>query len=1155
MNVAGPGASTRRPFMDPRRVLPILLLAGTFALVSLSGTIFSPIFGDSSAILRGSGIGMAALLVYGRKLWPGILLGAVVGGLISGYLTGSWQSSDRLLLTVLVISVAATAQALVGATLIRRVGGFPIRLQGPGQFALLALCIPVACVVLPTTDLGLAAIADWAPASSLVRRWLAWWIGDMIGVGAAIPVILLAPWHAAPLIYWRGQRLARFTYPAIAYLVLAFGVTIAAWSLINQINQRQNATEFSSLANDNRRALVHRLESYDFGLEGVASLFSTGRHVTRLDLQRYVATLGLVDHLPGISGIGYIQPVQPDKIDTFLAQARLDGVPDLVIREANTDRELFVIKYIEPLAPNAAALGLNIAYEPNRRDAAIVARDSGASSITHLIKLVQDSDHRPAFLVLMPIYGLATDTNTVEQRRAAFLGWIYAPFVGAKLLDNLTVLQGRSFTLSVYDGAAVAPDRLIYSDADLSSGNRAPRYQMTESLPVFGKTWTLVWTSTHAFEVSGNIVGAPYVLFVGLSFTLLLGIFLQSLSQREERIRETVALRTRELATQVDENRSIVTTAIAMIAILDSQARIVTVNDATTRLFGISRDELIGKPFASLFGGAMSEYFSQPDDPSSAIIYRGEMETTSAAGARLVLDIQASAWKTSAGDRRFTVIMRNISDKRLVEDQLRMTQRRLDVALTGARIGFYDIDLRTGESVVSPSWKEIFGYDRDEVLDSQREWRSRLHPDDMPVVDAADRACIEGRSDRSISEYRIRFPNDKWRWFRSDAVGADRGGDGVATRLVGVLTDIDDTVRAKEELRDSEELFRSAIDYAPVGMALVNLNGRFARVNAALAAMADLSQADLLQRDFRTLVHDDEVDRLLGSIESLLSGEQISFQTEMRFQRADHSAIWGLIGVALVRDGKGKPVNFVVEIQDISDKKRVEELKDQFVSTVSHELRTPLTSINGSLSILLNVMANDIPDAGRRMLSIAQKNCNRLILLVNDILDLEKFSSGQVVFDLKHADVTALVARSVADNQPMADKFSVALVLPEDTPQFMARVDENRFQQVMANLLSNAAKFSQRGGTVQVRVEKAGTNVRISVADNGRGIPASFRDKIFTPFSQADGSSNRDTEGTGLGLNIARQIIGRMGGTIGYDSDPGVKTTFWFELPILPPDA
>jgi len=235
-------------------------------------------------------------------------------------------------------------------------------------------------------------------------------------------------------------------------------------------------------------------------------------------------------------------------------------------------------------------------------------------------------------------------------------------------------------------------------------------------------------------------------------------------------------------------------------------------------------------------------------------------------------------------------------------------------------------------------------------------------------------------------------------------------------------------------------------------------------------------------------------------------------------------------------------------ILDISERKRFERMQDEFVATVSHELRTPMTSIAASLGLLLAGTSSSLPQPAAHLLEIAQANCQRLVRMVNDILDLKKLDAGQMRFFFQRCDARTLLEKAIEANQGFADDCGVGIQLEAPGGSIDLYIDPDRFIQVITNLLSNALKFSTPGEEVVVTLEKHGTDVRIAVRDHGPGIPAEFKPRIFATFAQADGGSQQKG-GSGLGLSIARHIVTRMQGQIGFDDAAGGGTIFHVDLP------
>jgi signal transduction histidine kinase len=225
------------------------------------------------------------------------------------------------------------------------------------------------------------------------------------------------------------------------------------------------------------------------------------------------------------------------------------------------------------------------------------------------------------------------------------------------------------------------------------------------------------------------------------------------------------------------------------------------------------------------------------------------------------------------------------------------------------------------------------------------------------------------------------------------------------------------------------------------------------------------------------------------------------------------------------------------------------QLRDEFISTVSHELRTPLTSIRGGLGLIEAGVLGKLPEKAEAMVNIALQNCERLVRIINDILDVEKIKSGGLEMRIRSVPLTAFLQEAIAVNQTYGVKYQVRFELEDSTADIEIAGDPDRLMQVMSNLMSNAAKFSPAGGVVHVRAFEHDAHVRVAVEDHGTGIPEAFRKRVFEKFAQADSSTSRRFEGTGLGLSITRQLLEAMGGKIGFTTAMGQGTTFYFDLP------
>jgi PAS domain S-box-containing protein len=371
----------------------------------------------------------------------------------------------------------------------------------------------------------------------------------------------------------------------------------------------------------------------------------------------------------------------------------------------------------------------------------------------------------------------------------------------------------------------------------------------------------------------------------------------------------------------------------------------------------------------------------------------------------------------------------------------------------------------------------------------------------------------------------------------------------LATAYFLVLRQARGRLLALERVRNSAARQSAIFEAAQDALITFNPSGTIEAINKAGEAMFGRDRADLNRRDLSLLLRlssDDELflKRMLG--EGLLND---GLSREFIGVRSDGSEfpVEALIGGIRLPDG----LHLVAGLRDITERRRVDQMKAEFISTVSHELRTPLTSIAGSLGLLIGGATGPLPDKAGRLISIAHSNCQRLVRLINDILDMEKIESGKMTFDMHSLDLGDLARRASDAMGGYAQEFGVTfdLDIPADLPPISG--DADRLMQVASNLLSNASKFSPKGGTVFVTLERQQRRLRLTVRDQGAGVPANFRARIFSKFAQADASDIRQKGGTGLGLAITKEIVERHGGRLWFDSPPEGGAAFHVELPIV----
>ncbi len=671
--------------------------------------------------------------------------------------------------------------------------------------------------------------------------------------------------------------------------------------------------------------------------------------------------------------------------------------------------------------------------------------------------------------------------------------------------------------------------------------------------------------SIFPIEISGN-----YLEFQGREYSCCVGRDLsdryraeRQLAQLNRELELRVQQRTSELQAEIRERlqvevalreseerfRTVFEQAAVGIDICDLQGRFVRVNQKLCDIFGYTTEELQNLTFVDL---------THPDDrPFNTVRLRSllaeEISTFSIEkrylhkhGHLIWANVTVSLLRDRTGQPQYYIgVIQDIGDRKQAELALKQSEEMFRAIFEQAAVGIACCDASQKLIKVNQKFCEIVGSSQEEL--KQLSYVDITYPQDLEV-ERKLAACIEPTGPVSYSvEKRYIRKNGELVWVNLTASLLPNLKQSIFG--IAVVEDINSRKLIQEELRTSEEKYKTLFEILPIGVAIADKDGYILQANPASSEVLGKSIAEEKPRNLRDLKW--EIIRNDGSkmpvtewafLKALEENIVVKNQ-EAGIIKADGKIAWISITAAPIPlEGYGVAIAYV----DITERKQIEQMKEEFLATASHELRTPLTSLRGSLGLLATGKLGGLSDSGKRLLEFALLDTERLVRLVKDILDLQHLKSGKKTLNFQSCQTDLLLERAAKIVEPIAEKAEVNLSVNAVSISVVA--DGDVLIQVLTNLLDNAIKFSQKGSTVWAIARQHPEGVLFIVRDCGRGIPADKLETIFQPFGQADASDSRDRSGTGLGLPICRTIVQQLKGRIWVESTPGAGSSFYVLL-------
>jgi PAS domain S-box-containing protein len=666
----------------------------------------------------------------------------------------------------------------------------------------------------------------------------------------------------------------------------------------------------------------------------------------------------------------------------------------------------------------------------------------------------------------------------------------------------------------------------------------------------------------------------------------------EELQQYQNQLEKLVEVRTAELTEtnqklqQEIEARSILSEALlasetrlsgildhahdAIISV-DENQHIILFNQGAERIFGYPAQDILHQPLDILLPQAAVDIHRQHirhfgQDSRTACAMRGRREVLGRRQDGTEFPAEASISLLQFGNQTvYTAILQDISDRvaaqqerEQAETALRDSQRRYATITQVAPVGIFHTDAKGNCSYVNERWCEIAGRSAEQA--AGQGWVSAIHPDDRQFVFQAWAEAVQNCCLFQL-EYRFQRPDGQITWIMGQAV-AEQDETGNIQGFVGSITDIHIRKQAEAIIRETERRWRSLLENVRLSVVGLNCQGQVEYVNSFFLELTGYTRLELLGKNwFDTFLRSAERSQIHQNFERLIQQEPYNYYQNIIVTKQGEEKIIAWNNTRL-QSTDGETIGTMSIGEDITERYAIERMKNEFISVVSHELRTPLTAIHGAIDLLSTGLVDPATERGKQVLKIAAESTERLVRLVNDILELERLESGKITLVKQWVDAIDLLLQAKNQMQVMANRAGIQLEVIEQELEFEA--DSHRLLQVLINLVSNGIKFSPRGSTLTMSLELSPENwnpnssnpaqtndswIIFKVKDEGRGIPPEKMDSIFERFHQVDASDSRQKGGTGLGLAICRSIVEQHGGKIWVESQVNEGSCFYFSIP------
>lgn len=950
----------------------------------------------------------------------------------------------------------------------------------------------------------------------------------------------------------------------IAYSTFSLGIlfTGLAFFVAKQRQSDHEAARLESLSQETTETFFQSLNIITYGLAATRGIYGASKTVEHAELRKFVDSLDIKRNFPSVWGFGFIEYVPKAKLKQFLRETRSDDQPNFSIKNKSAFPSSFIIKHIFPYNVNQSAAGLDISFEDHRREAALMATDTGKPTLTRRIDLVQDSHKETGFLFLSPIYEKKAPLRTVAERRKAIRGWVYAPLTLQKIVTPILNKYGRSIFLDVYD-----------EDGKILFGHRAKEDDRTivSKFRIGSRQWTIKITPKATFYTSEPARFLPYaILPLGILLTLVTSVIIHRLINSKDtafvsKIKEGEAF-----------IKDILRSANSAIIVTNQQGIIQSFNRRASEMLGYQAEELVSKANFNLFYQPHSLKQEDPADQTNSPLPNDHSDPTlsklASLGAEerkecsfipknrsrlLPVEISVSFMRKPDGEiTGFIIIADDITKRNEQEQELKKNEALFKAYFEHSPHGFAFLSLDETWINVNNAMCEMLGYKPEDLIGKRcidiTYQDDKINPDEESLV----KRLIEREIDTFDIEKRYIHANGNPVW---------------VTRSVALIRDENDKPRffinhiQDMQLRKDQEnaislhsynlsLFKAALDMHAV-VSITTPEGDLTYVNDKFCEWSRYSRHELIGTSQTRVILPPKDEEDFDSINEQLSAGKC-WHGQIRVKAKDGTIHWSATTMVPFMNEERKLSQIISIRTDISEQKAIEFKQERLVAEldrsnrelanfaylVSHDLKAPLRGLNSVATWLDQDYGDQLGEEGRNHIRLLKSRVKRMHGFIDGLLQFSRVGREQTALSriCLHSEISAIIE---AISAPKGIKFYIDTELPD------IYFEAIRIRQVFQNFISNAVKYMQdERGEVHIGcISPSIGEIRCYIRDTGPGIEEKYFDKIFKLFQTLHAKD--DYESTGVGLALIKKIIEGKGGRVWVESKIGVGSTFWFTLP------